>query len=80
MDHVLPPARITLELITEERVELYCAITSLRDKIFTSMTPAHVDDSVPIEEEVEWAVRRLWMHRSGGLSQMCTKHLQEWLW
>ena len=43
------------------------------------MTPANIDNSVPKEEEVDWAVQKLQGHRSGGPSQMCAGHLQEWL-
>ena len=49
------------------------------ENIPTSVTPAHIYYSVPMEEEVEWAARRIWGHRSGGISQMRVKHLQEWL-
>ena len=43
------------------------------------MPPFQIDDSVPTEEEVDWAVRILQGHRSGGPSQMRAKHLHEWL-
>ena len=29
--------------------------------------------------EIEWAVCRLWLHQSGGLSGMRLEHLQYWL-
>ena len=51
----------------------------LGENIPTSMTPAHVDDSLTMEGEVEWVVRTLRGHRSGGPSWMRANHLQEWL-
>ena len=45
----------------------------------TSVMTANIDDSVPTEEEVEWAVRRIRGNRSSGPSRMRTKHLREWL-
>ena len=38
-----------------------------------------IDDSVPTEEEVEWAVRELRWHRLVGPSRMRVEHLREWL-
>ena len=79
VDHALPFARVTLERITAERVELYCAAPPPGENIPMSVTPAHVDNSVPSEEKVNWVVQRLWRHKSGGPSQMRAEHLQEWL-
>ena len=47
------------------------------DNIPTSVMPDNINGSVPTEEEVDRAVRRLWGHRSRGPSLMRTKHLQE---
>ena len=44
------------------------------------LSPSPIDESIPIEEEVEWAVRILRGNRSGGPSHMRAKHLREWLW
>ena len=56
VDHALPPARVTLERITEERMKFSRTLPPPVENIPISMTPAHVDDSVPMEEEVKWAV------------------------
>ena len=50
------------------------------DNIPMSVTPSHIDDSVTMEEEDEWSVRRLHGQRSGGTSCMRAEHLREWLW
>ena len=63
----------------EESVEIYRAIPILWDNTPTSVTTAHVNDSVPTENDVEWAVQRLQGHRSGDPSWMRAKHLQEWM-
>ena len=38
-----------------------------------------MDDSVPTEYNIEWAVKRLINHRSGGNSGMRPEHLKGWL-
>ena len=43
------------------------------------MKPAHIYDSVPTEEEVEWEVRRLRGNRSGFSFWMHAENLREWL-
>ena len=63
VDHSPSPAQITLEWITAERVELYRAITPLGENTPMSVKPYRIDDSVPTEEEVDWAVRILRGHR-----------------
>ena len=49
------------------------------ETIPVSVPPYPIDNSVPTEEAVEWEVRRLWGHRSGGPYQMRAEHLREWL-
>ena len=43
-----PPARATLERITAERVDLYSYVPSPGENIPVTVTPADVDDSVPM--------------------------------
>ena len=54
VDHTPPPAQVTLEQITAERVELYRVVPPPGENIPTSVTPNHIDDYVPTEQEVEW--------------------------
>ena len=78
VEHTPPPDQITLNHITADRVELYCAIPPLPppgDNTPLSVKPSHIDDSVPMEEEVEWAVRRLRGHRLGFPYRMRAEHL-----
>ena len=51
---VVPPAWVTLERITEERVELYIYIPSPGTKIPISVQPFPVEDLVPMEDNIEW--------------------------
>ena len=44
-----------------------------------TVTPADVDDSVPMEDEIVDAVKKLRRNRSGGLLGMRAKHLKGWL-
>ena len=70
VDHALPPAQITLERITAERVEIYRVVSPPGENIPTSVEPNHIDDYVPTEEEVKWAVRRLRGEILGGPYRM----------
>ena len=49
------------------------------ENIPMSVKPYHIDDSVPTEEEVKWAVRRVRGHRSVLPYRMRAEHLWEWL-
>ena len=44
-----------------------------------SVQPFPVDDSVPTEDEIEWAVKQLCNNRSRGASGMLAEHLKRWL-
>ena len=74
-----PPARVTLEWIAAERVDLYSYVPTLGGDIPISVEPLPVDDSVPTEDKIEWAVKILQHHRSGGTSRMRAEHLEGWL-
>ena len=41
--------------------------------------PFEVEDSVPEEGEIEWAVKRLRNNRSGGPSRKRAEHIKGWL-
>ena len=79
VDRAPPPARVTLKRITAEKVELYSYVPTLGTNIPISMQPFPVDDSVPTEDETEWAVTRLRNHISGRPSVMMAEHLKRWL-
>ena len=79
VDRAPPPAWVTLERITAERVELYNYVPPPRTNIPISVEPFPVDDLVPTEYEIEWAVKRLRSHRSRGASGMRAEHLKRWL-
>ena len=68
VDRALPPARATLKRVTEERVALYIRVPPQGDNIPVTIEPFAVEDSVPEEEEIEWAVKHLQNNRAGGLS------------
>ena len=79
VDRALPPARVTLERITTERVELDSYVPPPGKNIPVSVHPFPVDESFPTEDDIEWAVKQLRNNRSGGLSGMRTEHLKQWL-
>ena len=71
-----PPARATLERITAERVELYSHVPPLGDNIPVTVTPSEIDDSVPTEDEIAEAVKKLRRNRDGGPLKIRTEHLK----
>ena len=54
-----PPARDTLERITVDRVELYSHVPTPGDNIPVTVTPSEIYDSVPTEDEIAEAVKKL---------------------
>ena len=44
-----------------------------------SVEPFPVDDLVSTEDEIEWMVKRLRNHRSGGPSGIQAEHTKRWL-
>ena len=59
MDRLPPPARATLKRVTAERAKLYSRVPPPGDTIPVTTKPFEVEDGVPMEAEVEWAVKRL---------------------
>ena len=66
-NRALPPTQVILKRITAEWVDLYSYVTSPGANIPISVEPFLVDDSIPTEDEIEWAVKRLQNHRFRGL-------------
>ena len=58
VNRALPPAQATLERITAERVDLYSYVSSPGENILVTVAPAEVDNSVPLEDEIEDAVKK----------------------
>ena len=79
VDHTPSPAWVTLGKITAERIVLYHQVQPPGENISISIDPFPVEDLVPIEDDIEWAVRRLSKNRSGGPSGMREEQLWGWL-
>ena len=79
VDRTPPPARDTLKRVTAERATLYSRVPPPGDTIPVTIEPFVVEDGVPTEAEVEWAVKRLRNHRFGGPSRMRAEDLKGWL-
>ena len=62
-----------------ERVTLYSQVPPPGDRIPVDIEPFAVEDGVPEEREIEWAVKRLQNNRAGGPSQMRAEDLKGWL-
>ena len=68
-----------LKRITAERVDLYSYVPSPGGNIPVTVTPAEVDNLVPMEDEIKDAVKKLRRNRLGGTSGMRAEHLKGWL-
>ena len=79
VDRALPLAWVTLESITAERVDLYIYVPPPGENISIYVETFPVDDLVPIEDDIKWAVKRLQNHRSGGDFGVWSEHLKGWL-
>ena len=76
VDHAMPPARVTLYQIMSEQVDIYRYIPPQGQNIPISVEPFPVDNSVPTEDEIKWAVKRIRNHRSWGASGMRAEHIK----
>ena len=75
----LPPAPAMLERITAERTELYSQVPSPGENIPVTVEPALIDNSVPTEDEIAAAVKKLRRNRSGEPSRIRAEHIKGWL-
>ena len=74
------PARLNIERIMAERVALHHHIPPPDENIPIFVDPFLLDDLVPMEDDIKWAVWRLRDNRSRGPSRMRTEQLQQWIW
>ena len=79
VDRPPPPARATLKGVTAERAKLYSRVLPPGDTIPVTIEPFEVEDGVPLEAEVEWAVKRLQNNRAGGASRMRAEDFKGWM-
>ena len=79
VERVPPPNRVTLDRITEEQVGLYRYVLPPGDNIPVSVDPLPVENPAPTEDEIEWAVKLIRNHCSGGTSGMRAEHIKGWL-
>ena len=79
VDRAPPPAQVTLKRIMVERVDLYRYTPPPKENIPVSVDPLPSDELVPTEDGIEWAVKRLQNHCSGGPSGTRAEHLKGWL-
>ena len=62
-----------------DRVDLYSYVPPPGYNIHVSIYLLPVDDLVPMEDKIEWAVKRLQNQCSGGPSGMRAEHINGWL-
>ena len=74
----LPPAQATLKRIMAERVALYSRVLPPGDSIPIDIEIFAVEDGVPDEGDIEWAVKRLQNNRAGGPWRMRAEDLKGW--
>ena len=68
-----------LKRVMVERVTLYSRILPPGDSILVNIETFEVEDGVPTEAEIEWAVKRLLNNRAGGASRVREEDLKGWL-
>ena len=78
MDFPPPPAKLVIATMTAEQVDLYRQVPPPGHPIPAGMQPFPMDDSIPEDENIAWAVRRLFRNRPGGLSGLRAVHLHQW--
>ena len=79
VDRAPPPAQAMLKRVTAERVALYSRVSPPGDSIPVNIEPFAVEDRVPVEGEIDWAVKRLQNNHAGGPSRMQAEDLKGWL-
>ena len=79
VDRPLPPSRVALATMTAERKDLYRNFPTLGEPIPVVNLPFSVDDGIPEDEEIAWAVHRLCLNCLCGPSGMQAEHLRQWL-
>ena len=75
-----PPACVSLETLTAERVELCAHVPPAGLPIPKEVASFPVDDNIPGQEEIAKAVLQLRLHRAGGPSTMRAEHLRMWIY
>ena len=73
------PARVTIECMMADRVELHQNAPSTGRTIAMILTPFPVEESVPDDKDISWVVRRLCLNHFWGPSGMRAEHLYKWL-
>ena len=66
VDRLPPHAQVTLERITSDQVDLYIYVPPPGENIPVSGETFPVDHLVSTEDNIEWTVKQLSNHRSGG--------------
>ena len=79
MDRPPLPDRVAFATITAKREELNRHVPHLVEIIPVVDLTFLVDNDVPEDEEIAWAVCRLLMQCPGGPSGMRAEHLRQWL-
>ena len=74
-----PPAQVNLDRITTDTVVLYLHVPPPGENTTIFFDPFSVDDLLPVEDNIEWAVKSLRSNHSVGPFSMRANHLQQWL-
>ena len=79
VDRPPPSARVALVTMTAEREDLYRNVPPPGYLIPVGDPLLLVDDGIPEDKEIAWALIRLRLNRSGSPSGMRAEHLCQWL-
>jgi len=65
--------------LTDEMEDMHKRVDPQEEPIPTLIAPYEIDDSVPTEDEITLAVKRLKSGKSPGATKMTAAHLKKWL-
>ena len=79
VDRPLPPARVAISTMMADQVDMYRSVPPPGQTIDVRVQPLPMEDYIPEEKEITWAVHRIRLNRSVGPSGMRAEHLFQWL-
>ena len=78
VDHSLPPSRVAITTMTSDRFMIYRQVPPPGQPIPVRVPPFLLNDSIPENKEITWAVRRLHLNHPGSSPGMRAEYLRQW--
>jgi len=77
-DKAFRPSFEDMTKLTDEMEDMHKQVDPQEEPIPTLIAPCEIDDSVPTEDEITLAVKRLKSGKSPGATKMTAAHLKKW--